>query len=245
MRVRERISDFDIFKDHPGPGSEELNSLRSTKLDDISYLMEKSIAEVENRIASRLKDLRARQELTLDELSRRSGVSRSMISLIERAESSPTANVLDKLSASLGVTLASLFASEERTDASPVARRKDQLEWRDPETGYLRRNLSPPGFPSAIELVEVVLPAATRVAYDTGSREPHVDQQVFVLEGSVEVTLGDTPHRLNAGDCVAMQLDRPIAFHNRGRKPSRHLVALTSRRFSPAPVGARPGRSAK
>jgi transcriptional regulator with XRE-family HTH domain len=193
--------------------------------------MEQGATEIEARIASRLKGLRARQELTLDELSRRSGVSRSMISLIERAESSPTASVLDKLSASLGLTLASLFAPEERGDAAPVARRAAQPEWRDPETGYIRRNLSPPGFPSPIELVEVVLPSGTRVAYDSGFREPHVDQQVFVLEGSIEVTVGEILHRLNAGDCLAMRLDRPVSFRNRGRKPSRHLVALTMRRF--------------
>jgi transcriptional regulator with XRE-family HTH domain len=201
--------------------------------------MEQKAAEIEDRIASRLKDLRTRQELTLDELSRRSGVSRSMISLIERAESSPTASVLDKLSASLGVTLASLFAPRERGDAAPVARRKDQPEWRDPETGYVRRNLSPPGFPSPIELVEVVLPAGTRVAYDSGFREPHVDQQVLVLEGVVEVTAGATRHRLEAGDCLAMQLDRPVSFRNRGRKASRHLVALTTRRLPPmtSPTG--------
>jgi transcriptional regulator with XRE-family HTH domain len=155
-----------------------------------------------------------------------------MISLIERAESSPTASVLDKLSASLGVTLASLFAPEERSDAAPVARRKDQPEWRDPETGYIRRNLSPPGFPSPIELVEVVLPPGTRVAYDSGFREPHVDQQVLVLEGAIEVSVGETLHRLDADDCLAMQLDRPVAFHNRGRKPSRHLVALTTQAAS-------------
>jgi hypothetical protein len=162
-----------------------------------------------------------------------------MISLIERAESSPTASVLDNLSASLGVTLASLFAPHQRGDAAPVARRKDQPEWRDPETGYVRRNLSPPGFPSPIELVEVVLPLGTRVAYDSGFREPHVDQQVFVLEGVVEVTVGDELHRLGAGDCLAMRLDRPVAFRNRGRKPSRHLVALTTRRLPPmiAPTG--------
>ncbi|MBW0003469.1 MAG: helix-turn-helix transcriptional regulator [Hyphomicrobiales bacterium] len=194
--------------------------------------MELKTADIEGRIASRLRELRARQELTLDELSRRSGVSRSMISLIERAESSPTANVLDKLSASLGVTLASLFAPQERGNAPPVARRKDQAEWRDPETGYIRRNLSPPGFPSPLELVEVLLPAGARVAYDSGFREPHVDQQVFVLEGAVEVTVGETLHRLDAGDCLAMQLDRPVSFRNRGPKPSRHLVALTTRKGS-------------
>jgi transcriptional regulator with XRE-family HTH domain len=216
--------------------------LISNKLDDISLIMEQRVAEIEGRIASRLKDLRTRQELTLDELARRSGVSRSMISLIERAESSPTASVLDKLSASLGVTLASLFTLQEHGDAAPVARRKDQPEWRDPESGYIRRNLSPPGFPSPIELVEVVLPSGTRVAYDSGFREPHVDQQVFVLEGTIEVSVGETLHRLDAGDCLAMQLDRPVAFRNRGRKPSRHLVALTTRGLAPMTAPTRRGK---
>jgi transcriptional regulator with XRE-family HTH domain len=189
--------------------------------------MELATSDLEARIANRLKDLRAERGLTLDELAKRSGVSRSMISLVERAESSPTANVLDKLSASLGVTLASLFAPEERGEAAPFTRRADQPEWRDPETGYLRRNLSPPGLASSIELVEVVLPAGTRVAYDSGFRVPCVDQQVWVLEGAIEVSVGENLHRLAAGDCLAMRLDRPIAFRNRSRKPTRHLMALT------------------
>jgi transcriptional regulator with XRE-family HTH domain len=160
-----------------------------------------------------------------------------MISLIERAESSPTASVLDKLAASLGVTLASLFAEEERAGAAPVAHRAAQPVWRDPETGYLRRNLSPPGFASPIELVEVVLPPGVRVAYDSGSRVSAVDQQIWVLEGAIEVRVGETLHRLAAGDCIAMRLDLPISFHNPGRTASRHLVALATSAAQPAPGG--------
>ena len=63
-------------------------------------------ATVEARLAIRLRALRAERGLSLDALAEQSGVSRSMISLIERAESSPTASVLDRLAASLGVTLA-------------------------------------------------------------------------------------------------------------------------------------------
>jgi transcriptional regulator with XRE-family HTH domain len=190
--------------------------------------MERRTAALERRVATRLKDLRAQRELTLDALAKRSGVSRSMISLIERAESSPTASVLDKLAATLGVTLASLFAEEERADAAPVARRADQRAWTDPETGYIRRNLSPPAFPSPIELVEVVLPPGTRVTYDSGSRMARVDQQVWVLEGAIEVTIGKDVYVLAAGDCLAMQVDGPTAFRNRGREAARHLVALTT-----------------
>lgn len=190
--------------------------------------MKSGTPDLEHRVAARLRQLRADQGLTLDELAKQSGVSRSMISLIERAESSPTASILDRLAASLGVTLAALFAEQERPDAIPVARRADQSEWRDPATAYLRRNLSPPAFPSPIELVEVILPPGARVAYDTASRLSIVDQQVWLLAGDIEVSVGDCIHRLAAGDCLAMRVDRPISFHNPATEAARYLVALTT-----------------
>ena len=162
-----------------------------------------------------------------------------MISLVERGESSPTAAVLDRLSAGLGVTLASLFADRETDDASPVSRRADQPTWRDPETGYLRRNLSPPCFPSPLELVEVVLPAGARVALDSAAsaRTVGVAQQVYVLEGRIHLTLGEATHRLDAGDCLAMRLGGPIVFHNPTGEATRYVVALAPDR--PAPGSAR------
>lgn len=183
---------------------------------------------LEHRLAERLHDLRARRSLSLEALAAKSGVSRSAISLIERAESSPTANVLDRLAASLGVTLAALFAEPERADATPLARAGDQPEWRDPETGYTRRNLSPPAYPSPIELVEVMLPPGARVAYDSGARAAVVEQQIWVLAGTLEVSIGDSRHALATGDCLAMHVDRPTAFRNPGKKPARYLVALST-----------------
>ena len=165
---------------------------------------------------------------TLDGLAGRAGVSRSMISLIERGESSPTASVLHRLATGLGTTLASLFAEEERFDVSPLARRADQSAWRDPETSYLRRNLSPPGFPSPIELVEVILPPGARVAYDGVPRSVGISQQIWVLKGEIELTVGADTHRLDVGDCLAMSVDRPTAFHNPTDRPTRYVLALTT-----------------
>ena len=153
-----------------------------------------------------------------------------MISLVERGESSPTAAVLHRLAMGLGTTLASLFAEEEWPEASPLARRADQPAWRDPETGYVRRNLSPPGFPSPIELVEVILPPGARVAYDGVPRPVGISQQVWVLEGEIELAAGADTHRLAAGDCLAMRLDRPTAFRNPTDRPARHVVALATDR---------------
>ncbi len=182
-------------------------------------------ADINQRIAARVRGLRAGRGLSLEALARHSGVSRSMISLIERGEASATAVVLEKLAASLGVSLAALF-DDPQAAASPVARRQDQTQWRDPASGYRRRNLSPPGM-APLQLVEVELPAGARVAYESAVREVPMHQQVWVLDGSVEVTLGDARHRLEAGDCLAMQLTGPTAYRNPGRKAARYLVAIT------------------
>ncbi|MBB3020194.1 transcriptional regulator with XRE-family HTH domain [Microvirga lupini] len=184
--------------------------------------------DIGTHLAARLRDLRVRAGLTLDGLAERTGVSRSMISLIERGESSPTAAVLDKLAAGLGVTLASLFAAQESAAASPLSRREDQRVWRDPESGYTRRNLSAPGFPSLVELVEVVLPAGARVAYDTGSRAATVHQQIWIIEGSIMLALGEDTFRLGTGDCLSMRLDRPTVFSNPTENPARYVVALAT-----------------
>ncbi len=192
-------------------------------------MMDNAPSDIHDRLATRLRGLRAERDLTLDGLAERAGVSRSMISLIERGESSPTAAVLDRLAAGLGVTLASLFAEEPRADASPLSRRAEQATWRDPATGYVRRNLSPPRFPSPIELVEVVLPAGARVAYDAAMpRAVAISQQVWVLEGRLELTVGESTHHLDAGDCLAMRLDTPVAFHNPTGAETRYLVALAA-----------------
>lgn len=182
--------------------------------------------DINQLIAIRLRELRDAQGLTLAALAERSGVSRSSISSIERGESSATATVLDRLSAALGITLASLF--DKPTDApSPVSRPDTQPVWTDPVSGYVRRNLSPLTW-SPIQLVEVSFPAGQRIAYETTARNTDVYQQIWIIDGRLELTLGDTPWQLGTGDCLAMKLDQPVSFHNPGDKPVRYLVALVT-----------------
>jgi transcriptional regulator with XRE-family HTH domain len=177
---------------------------------------------IEHRIASRVRELRAERGLTLEALSQQSGVSRSMISLIERAESTPTAVVLERLATGLDVSLATLFDAPAE-DSEPVSRRSDQVQWRDPASGYARRNISPSGIPSPFQIVEVEFPAGARVAFDTGTR---VHQQVWVLAGSITVRVGDDCYDLATGDCLAFNLDRPVTFSNSTSMPARYAVII-------------------
>ena len=107
--------------------------------------------QLDRRLGQRLKAARLERELTLDALAERTNVSRAMISRIERGESSPTAALLDRLCAGLGITLSSLFHVE--ATGRPVALQGEQPTWRDPASGYLRRNVSPPATGSRVEIV--------------------------------------------------------------------------------------------
>lgn len=194
-------------------------------MDYFSIMTENLIPDVNHRIAQRIRDLRAASGLSLDALAAHCGVSRSMISLIERGESSPTAVLLEKLAAGLKVSMASIFEAPQAA-AEPVSRFADQPLWRDPHSGYMRRNVSPGGGVSPIQIVEVSFPAHARVAYETGAREPLMHQQIWVLEGCIEVSVGDEVHRLETGDCLAHALDRPVTYHNPTQTEARYAVVV-------------------
>lgn len=181
--------------------------------------------QLDRRLGQRLKAARLDRELTLEALAERTGVSRAMISRIERGESSPTAALLDRLCAGLGITLSSVFHVERA--GHPVATHAEQPTWRDPASGYLRRNVSPPATGSRVEIVEVEMPAGARVLLDAPRGAARLDQQVWVLGGEIELTVGGVVSLLGPGDCMHMLLDGPIAYHNPGAVPARYAVILT------------------
>jgi transcriptional regulator with XRE-family HTH domain len=190
-------------------------------------MSEISEGDLNKRIAERIRALRTLRGFTLDALAERSGVSRSMISSIERAESSPTAVLLGRVAAGLGVTLASLF--EVQTQSSePVARLAQQPRWRDPASGYIRRNVSPSGGMSPIQIVDVAFPPGAQVVYETGSRDASIHQQVWMLDGEIDVRVGEDWHHLEAGDCLAFIVNCPTAFHNRSDRTARYAVVIVS-----------------
>ena len=201
-------------------------------MDNLSNKVERATTAdpVNERIAANVRALRAERGLSLDAVSRACGVSRSALSLIERAESSPTAAVLDRIAVGLGVPLASLFGDTAGRNDPPrvVARHDEQPVWRDPSSGYLRRSVSPDGHASPIRIVEVTFPPRARVAFETSERDRVTHQQIWVLEGAIEFTIGTDTHRLDAGDCLATRLDRPTMFHNPTSRAARYAVVVAT-----------------
>lgn len=69
-------------------------------------------------------------------------------------------------------------------------------------------------------------PPGARVAYDSGGRESALHQQVWIISGRVDVTLGETLHELHEGDCLAMRLDQPLIFSNPSPHAARYVVVI-------------------
>jgi transcriptional regulator with XRE-family HTH domain len=203
------------------------NSRAPVSDDAVSDAAPIGVDHLTARVAERVRSMRMAAGLSLDALAQASGVSRSMISAIERAESNATAIVLDRLASALDVSLTHLLeASSERAPVVPRVRRDAQPLWRDPASGYERRALSPPLPDTRLRLVEVRFPPGARVAYESaGKALTPIEQQVWLLSGTMRVTVGAQVHELAVGDCLAMRVDRPIVFHNPGDKVARYLVA--------------------
>lgn len=183
---------------------------------------------LETAIGARIRSLRIDKGLTLDDLANASGVSRAMISRIERAEASPTASLLARLCAALGLSLSAFFSEEDRA-SSPLSRREDQRLWRDPETGYLRRAVSPPAMPSEVDIVEVEFPPGARVSFPPQEASRGMRQHVWLFEGRMDMTVNGVLHVLEAGDCLFMALGEGHDFHNPTDGPARYAVVLDRR----------------
>jgi len=187
--------------------------------------------DISERIARQLFQLRDERGISVEELADRSGVSRAMIYRIEANQVSPTAVVLNKLAIGLGVLLPALLGPGDYREPRlnlrhPVASRKAQGTWQDPDTGYRRRTLTPTTAGTPLQLSEIQFPAGARVTFENAFGEATVQQQVWMLEGQMDIRLGDEIAHLRSGDCMAMTLDSPITFHNPGSKEARYLVAI-------------------
>lgn len=180
--------------------------------------------DVTRHIPLRLKEERSLRGWSLDELARRSGVSRAMISKIERKASSPTAVLLARLADAMGLTLSALMF-EPRVPGHRVTTLAEQAQWQDPGSGHTRRLVSPAVYPGDAEIVAVDLPAAARVRF-AATGTVRIDGQVLLLEGRLQLAFGNDVMTLQPGDCARVALHLEHALHNPGAESARYLVVI-------------------
>lgn len=185
--------------------------------------------DINIRIAHRIRELRLARGYTLDVLAARCQVSRSAISLIERGETSPTAVVLEKLANGLEVPLTKIFTNETTSPSpQPFICRNEQAEWQDPETGYVRRTVSPPNLKLPFQIVEIEFPPHARITYEISESSKVVQQQIWVVEGQIDIQLGKNSYALGEGDCLAMQLDQPVIYSNNSSQVARYILVVSN-----------------
>ena len=185
--------------------------------------MDTIVDDLSQRLAQRIRLERDGRGWSLAELAERSGVSKATISKIERAEVSPTAVVLVRLASAFDLTLAGLMLRAEG-QGERLSRAGDQPNWRDPETGYLRRQVfSRPDNP--VEIIRVEMPARQRVTLPASSYA-HIRQAVWVLSGSLVITEAGTRHLLTTGDCLGFGPPAETTFANESASPCTYVVAL-------------------
>src|SRR5215204_1378988 len=178
------------------------------------------------RLGGRVRELRRGRGLTLEDLAEQSGVSRAMISKLERGEKNPTLVVAAKLAEGLGVTLSQLAGMEERREV--VVPKERRMVMRDPETGFERQLLSPNFVGSGVEFIRNEIPEGST----SGEFPPHrrdVEEHIVVERGSLRAILGGEEYLLEEGDSIYFEADVKHRFDNVGQGVCSYYLVISSR----------------
>ena len=178
--------------------------------------------EMTQILGTRVRELRENRRWSLREASDRTGVSKSMLSKIERGATSPTATVLGRLAEGFGISISQLVGGEAPRGNVTLMPADQQPVFRVPTTGFERRSLSPVAHGGgSVDFVANILPPLQ----SSGTFPPHregVEETLVVAVGRLSLYLGDTRYDLDTGDAIYYQAQFPHRFDN----PSDEETAL-------------------
>lgn len=189
--------------------------------------MNNIVDTLNQRIGGRIRVERESRGWSLNDLARQAGVSRAMVHKIERGESSPTATMLARLAGAFGISMSTLIARAE-APAGRLLRYEDQPLWRDPQSHYLRRHISPQNdFP--IDLVQVELPPGSDIPMPA-SAYVFTRQLIWLQQGELVFWEGDIRHYMRAGDCLELGPPNDCHFINESDALCIYLVVLLNKK---------------
>ena len=175
----------------------------------------------------RVRGLRRERGLTLEGLAERSGVSRAMISKLERGEKNPTLVVVAKVAEGLGVTLSQLVGVEEKREVVVVPLQR-RMVMHDPETGFERQLLSPSFGGRGVEFILNVVPEGST----SGEFPPHrrgVEEYMAVEKGRLRAVIGGEEYLLEEGDALYFEADVSHRFDNVGEGECSYYLVIVSK----------------
>jgi transcriptional regulator with XRE-family HTH domain len=169
------------------------------------------------RLARRVRELRRERHWSLDKLSLACGVSRSMLSQIERSEANPTLAVTSAIADGFGLSLGELVDEPGASPSMHTVRASDPKYVLRSDAHCAIRALTPLRFEGDLELYEVRLEPGQ--ALRSEAHKPGTREIVVVQEGQVNVESGNQAITLEPGDTVSYRADIPHAIVNPGRRP--------------------------
>lgn len=177
------------------------------------------------QVGERIQQLRLNLRLTLDELSRRAGVSKSMLSQIERNQANPTVAVVWRLANALGVTMTDLLgAPPAREPAIVTVPVHATPTLRTPDQRCELRILGPSEMAGHVEWYELTLQPGG--ALESQPHEPGSREHLSVLSGCLEVVSGEASQKLKAGETARYAVDVAHAIRNPSRTVATALLVV-------------------
>jgi transcriptional regulator with XRE-family HTH domain len=168
-------------------------------------------ADLAGVVGENLHRIRTQRGLSLEALSRLSGVSRAMLGQIELHQSAPTISLLWKISVALGIPFSAFLSSRQKGSTSVL--RLKQAKWLTSNEGtFGSRALFPFDEPRRVEFYELKL-AAHGVEH-AEAHAPGTTENLVVSKGAVELEIGDAREELGRGDAIVFQADVPHVYRN-------------------------------
>ncbi|MCA0942957.1 helix-turn-helix transcriptional regulator [Yangia mangrovi] len=179
---------------------------------------------VPQSFAERLFELRKGAGWSRQQLADRAGVSQGMINKLERGQSSPTIEMVGKLSAAFGMTVSEIVAQPAATELR-VARQATRSTFFDSKTRLSRETVSPDGANTGMDVTKVVLPPRAEAQFPAEAYT-FISQLIWVLDGELTMLCGAETEILGAGDCMSLGPPSAVTFKNATDRYATYVVIV-------------------
>lgn len=176
------------------------------------------------KVGQEIQRLRTERKMTLEDLSRAAGVSKSMLSEIERNRANPTIAVVWRLTNALGISLDHLFANHKASDDIEVMAEHESPTLSSQTKGYQLRVWGPIELAGKFEWYELILQPGG--ALESDPHDPGTTEHLTVVSGAVEVTVNENKKIVQEGQTARYPADVAHALRNTSADPVKALLVV-------------------
>ena len=186
----------------------------------------------EKKIVHKIRAIRLKKKLTLQQMAELTGLTKSYLSMIESGKKSPPIATLSKIASALSVDIATFFEHKDPEDHIIVVRREERsVVVRDGTAfGYQYESIAPTRRQKRMEPFVITHPPGV----DGGIFDHEGEELMMVLEGTIRFFYGDSEYILNEGDSIYFDSSIPHRGDAVGDKPAKTLCVISLPRYTSA-----------